>query len=219
MHKRAPGPPWITILLILTTLATFGAELGQGSELSSFVQRWGLVPADVSGWLRREPGADLAPEVTLLTSTFLHAEWFHLLLNVLYLAVFGGAVETRLGKLRYLVLYLGSGAIGGLAHVLADPTSEVPAIGASGAIAGVIGANLVLLPGATLGSLAPVLFFQPVQNVPALVLLAFWVVAQFVGGLATVAAAARMAWWAHVGGFVAGSVLALLLRPRQRRWW
>ncbi len=219
MHKRAPGPPWITLLLILANVVVFAVELSQGSELPVFAQRWGLVPADVSAWLRQQPGADAGPDVTLLTSMFLHADWLHLLLNMLYLAVFGATVERRLGRLRYTVLYLVAGVVGGLAHVLSGPTSDVPAIGASGAIAGVIGANLVLLPGASVGSLAPVLFPQPVRNVPAFVLLAIWAIAQFFTGLATIAAASRMAWWAHVGGFLGGVVLALLLRTRERRWW
>ncbi len=219
MRKRAPGPAWVTLGLVLANLAVFGLELSQGDDLAGFLQRWGLVPWDVSPALRREAGSDPAALVTLVSSTFLHSGWFHLATNLLYLAAFGGAVEGRLGGARYLALYAAAGVLGGLAYVLAEPDAQRPAVGASGAVAGVIAANLVLFPGATLGTLAPVLFFQPVQNIPALVLLVLWLVAQLFSGVASITGASGVAWWAHAGGFAAGFVLAPILGPRQRRWW
>ncbi len=219
MHKRAPGPAWATIVLVLANLLAFLGELSLGDDLGAFLQRWGLVPVDVAPYLRGENGGDPSVLVTLFTSTFLHAGWFHLLANVLYLGVFGGSVEERLGTLRFLLLYVVSGTVGSVVYVAVQPESIAPAIGASGAIAGVIAANLVLFPGATLGSLAPVLFFQAVENVPALLLLLVWVVAQLFSGVASITAASGIAWSAHLGGFLAGLVLAPILRPRQRRWW
>ncbi|HEX2186152.1 MAG TPA: rhomboid family intramembrane serine protease [Chloroflexota bacterium] len=208
----------ITWLLLLTNAALFLVELGAGEELEAFLQRWGLVAADISAYLRGVATSNPAVLVTFLSSLFLHAGWLHLLVNLLYLAFFGGAVEGVLGQGRYLALYVFGGVAGGLAHVLARPEAHAPAIGASGAIAGVLAAYLVLLPGAALGSLAPMLCFRPRANVPALLLL-FWLLAQALGGVATVASTGGVAWWAHLGGFAGGLALAPLLRPRQRQHW
>src|SRR5438270_6810928 len=127
----------VTLVLIGINLAAFALELAQGSEVDSFVRRWGLVPTDVFGAEGR------AALVTLLTSTFLHAGWLHLLSNLLYLAVFGPAVERRLGSLKFGLVYLGSALGGSLAHLFTQPLSSQPAVGASGAVAGVIAAHLV----------------------------------------------------------------------------
>ena len=198
----------VTAGLVMLNLALFLFEVGSGAQADPLLRRWGLVPADVL--------ASPAAWVTLLTSLFLHGGWLHLISNLLYLAVFGGSVERRLGSARYLLLYLACGVLGGLTYVVAQPTSEAPAVGASGAIAGVIAANLVLLPGATLGSIAPVLFFEPAANLPAL-LLVVWLLAQLFSGLsaASLTATTGIAWWAHVGGFASGLVLGPMLRPRR----
>jgi membrane associated rhomboid family serine protease len=206
----------ITWLLLLANAALFLFELGVGEELETVLHRWGLVAADVSAYVRGVAAGNPAVLVTFLSSLFLHAGWLHLLVNLLYLAFFGGAVEVVLGHGRYLALYVFAGVAGGLAHVLARPETQAPAIGASGAIAGVLAAYFVLLPGAALGLLAPMLCFHPRVNVPALLLL-IWLLAQALGGVATVASTGGVAWWAHVGGFVGGLTLAPLLRPRQRQ--
>src|SRR3954466_15034700 len=160
----------VTLVLLIANAVLFLVELGLGDDLDTFVRRWGLVPSDIAPAVGLN-GEGLGPLVTLLTSLFLHAGWLHLLSNLVYLVVFGLPVERPLGGSRFLLLYLASGVVGNVAQVLAQPTSSVPAIGASGAIAGIIAAHLVLFPGATLGSLAPVLFFQAVENAPALLLL------------------------------------------------
>jgi membrane associated rhomboid family serine protease len=205
----------ITRLLVLANAALFLGELRAGEELETLLRRWGLVSADISAYLRGGAADDPAVLVTFLSSFFLHAGWLHLLVNLLYLAFFGGAVERVLGPGRYLALYLLGGVAGGLAHVLTRPEAQVPAIGASGAIAGVLGAYLVLFPGAALGPLAPVLCFNAAANVPALLLV--WLLAQAFGGVATVASTGGGGWWAHLGGFVGGLALAALLRPRRRQ--
>src|SRR5437764_6207080 len=140
----------LTALFVAANLAAFLLELSLGGALDGFVRRWGLVPADVLDSLRGSAGP--AALVTLLTSTFLHAGWLHLLSNLLYLAVFGPAVERRLGSLKFGLVYLGSALGGSLAHLFTQPLSSQPAVGASGAVAGVIAAHLVLFPNATLGS-------------------------------------------------------------------
>jgi membrane associated rhomboid family serine protease len=197
-------------------------ELSLGEEAGPFLRRWGLVPADVAGALAQGSSAGSpAALVTRVSSLFLHAGWLHLAINLVYLAFFGAAVEHRLGPTRYLVLYLTSGVVGGLAVLLAQPDSQTPAIGASGAIAGLIAAHLFLFPGATLGTLVPMLFFHVVENVPALLLLLLWLLAQLLSGVASITATtgAGVAWWAHAGGFLMGLVLAPFLGRRQRRRW
>jgi membrane associated rhomboid family serine protease len=136
---------------------------------------------------------------------------------VLYLAVFGAAIEERLGGPRFLALYLLCALGGSLAHLALQPQSTAPAVGASGAIAGLIAAHLVLFPGATLGSLAPVLFFQVAENVPALLLLLVWVVSQLLSGVAGITQVSGVAWGAHLGGFMFGLAVALVLRANQAR--
>jgi membrane associated rhomboid family serine protease len=198
----------VTTVLVAANLVCFLIELQLGDGLDAFVRRWGLVPADAV-----EPAA----YVTLLTSTFLHAGWLHMLSNMVYLAVFGPTVERRLGGARFALLYIVSGLAGSLAYVLAQPASTMPAVGASGAIAGLIAAHLVLYPGATIGSLAPMLFLHVVDSTPTLVLLLVWLATQLLSGVASLTTTtAGVAWWAHAGGFASGLALATLLRRRPR---
>jgi membrane associated rhomboid family serine protease len=200
----------VTTALVVANLLGFLYELSVGDELDAFLRRWGLVPADLAA----EGPAAL---ITLLTSTFLHAGWLHLVANLVYLAVFGPPVEQRLGSARFAFLYLASAMVGSLAHQVVQPTSTQPAIGASGGVAGVIAAYLVLFPGATLGSLAPVLFFHVVEKTPVLLLLLVWVVTQLLSGVASLTASTSVAWWAHLGGFLTGLAIAVLARPRRLR--
>src|SRR5919202_5141344 len=201
----------VTLALIAINLAAFALELTQGGEVDAFVRRWGLVPADVFG---TEGRAALA---TLLTSTFLHAGWLHLMSNLLYLGVFGLPVERRVGPARFTLLYVVSALIGSLAYLVAQPTSQTPAVGASGAIAGMIAAHLVLFPGATLGTLAPVLFLSVVENTPTLLLLLLCLATQLFSSVASLTTSTGLAWWAHLGGFASGLALAPLVRPRRLR--
>jgi membrane associated rhomboid family serine protease len=203
----------VTWVFVAANLAAFAFELTLGVGLDGFVRRWGLVPADVFDSLHGSAGP--AALVTLLTSTFLHAGWLHLLSNLLYLAVFGLPVERRVGPARFALLYLGSGLIGSLAYLVAQPASEVPAVGASGAIGGVIAAHLVLYPGATLGSLAPVLFLHVVESTPTLLLLLVWLATQLFSSVASLTTSTGIAWWAHVGGFASGLALAPVLHKRR----
>jgi membrane associated rhomboid family serine protease len=197
----------LTWLLLGANVLVFAYELSLGSDVAGFVRRWGLVPSDVS----ESP----AVWITLLTSTFVHAGWLHLVSNMLYLGVFGVPVERRVGAGRFAVMYFGSGLAGSLAHLLAQPMSSEPAVGASGAIAGVIAAHLVLFPNATLGSLAPVLFLRVVESTPVVLLFIVWLVAQLLSGLTGLTTSTSIAWWAHLGGFAMGLALATMLRGRR----
>src|SRR5437763_15739935 len=203
----------LTALFVAANLAAFLLELSLGGALDGFVRRWGVVRADVLDSLRGSAGP--AALVTLLSSTFLHAGWLHLLSNLLYLGVFGLPVERRVGAARFALLYLISGLVGSLVYLLAQPAAEVPAVGASGAIAGVIAAHLVLFPGATLGSLTPVLFLHVVESTPTLLLLLIWLATQLFSSVASLTTSTGIAWWAHLGGFASGLALAPVLRRRR----
>ena len=203
------GNAMLTATLVLANVAVFAFELSLGDNVESLVRRWGLVPADLAD--------NPAALVTLLTSTFLHASWLHLLSNLLYLAVFGLPIERRIGSTRFGMLYLASALGGSLAHLLAQPMSTQPTVGTSGAVAGVIAAHLVLFPNATLGSLAPVLFLQVIEKVPVVPLLLVWLAAQLLAGLASLTSSSGVAWSAHLGGFAVGIAMALVLRGRRVR--
>lgn len=148
---------------------------------------------------------------TLVSSAFLHAGWLHLIGNLLYLSVFGPTVEARLGWLRFSLLYLASGAAGALVHIVLNPDSAIPLVGASGAIAGVLGAHLMLRPRSQITTVIPVIVFIEVASLPAAFVIAFWFVLQVASAVAPVSAelTQQVAWLAHIGGFAAGALLAL----------
>jgi membrane associated rhomboid family serine protease len=211
--------PWVTILLILANVAVFVYELGLGTrQLNLFMQSVGVVPFEISTG-RDIPPPDIGPVyLTLFTSMFVHGGFLHIASNMLYLWVFGDNIEDAFGTVGFLGMYLASGVAGGLAQVLSSPMSEIPSVGASGAIAGVLGAYIILFPHArvrTLLFLGPVLLFP---RIAAVFLIGFWFLTQLMSGLAalevTTEQTGGIAFWAHIGGFVAGLVIALLFKPR-----
>ena len=211
---------WVTRALLVINVVAFALELRQGSGLESFVYRYGVVP---SHWIISSPSDFLDwPHLflTLLTSQFLHGGFFHLGANMLYLWIFGDNVEDRLGPLRFLCLYLGSGAVAALSHLLLSPAARVPMIGASGAIAGVLGAYLLMFPGAKIVTLVPFGFFLQTVEIPAFLFLGIWFLLQWFEGIRSIGQVADVggvAFWAHVGGFISGIVGVAMMRPR-RRW-
>jgi membrane associated rhomboid family serine protease len=217
--------PVVTPALIALNTVVFGYELvvvarGGEAALNSLFDAWGAVPADVvaaigSGNLVSEP------VLNIFTSMFLHAGWLHLLGNLLFLWIFGANVEDRVGRVRFLLIYLAGGVAAVAAQILSDPTSREPMIGASGAIAAVLGAYLVLFPRARIQSLVFLGFFYQLIAVPAVIVLGFWFLLQVVDGIgslgATTGASGGVAFFAHIGGFVAGVLLALPYRLRAPR--
>ena len=216
---KEPGPPAVvTWALVVLNVLAFFLELGQHSEgaLQSFIQSWGVVPREYSA------GRDLAPHIpapfwtTLFTSMFLHGGWAHLGGNMLYLWIFGDNLERRLGRVRFIVFYLACGVAAAFAHILFNAQSNVPTVGASGAISGVLGGYLVLFP----HNKVRVLVRGGVAAMPAIFVLGFWILIQLVSGFGAIAqteTGGGVAYMAHVGGFVAGVVLVKLLaasRPR-----
>lgn len=207
--------PIVTVSLIVTNCLAFLYELSLGPALERFFQSAAFVPARYF-----EPGGWVADNRSVLVAMFLHGGWAHLLGNMLYLWIFGDNVEDRLGRARYLLFYLFCGWVATLVHAYSNPHSTVPSIGASGAIAGVLGAYLVMFPRARVLTLIPIGFFIRIAELPAILVLGFWFAIQLFSGTmalgAQTAQRAGVAWWAHIGGFAAGLLLGLLFRGRGR---
>lgn len=221
--------PLISVLLIAANVAAFLYQLsleagtgGTGRATTAFVMEFGAVPCRLTGLC---PGDDsAAPIVTVFTSMFLHGSLFHIAGNMLYLWIFGDNVEDSLGHLRFLTLYVLSGVGAAALQALMSPESQVPMVGASGAISGVLGAYLFLFPHASVLTLVTFGFFIRFVQVPAVIVLGFWIVVQVLNGLLSYGALAAgaaerggVAWFAHIGGFVTGVMLLFLLRPRAVR--
>ncbi len=214
--------PVVTIGLVIACLVVFVWELGLlasggADALDAFVAEWGVVPAELVAAV--ETGEWFGPEtLTLVTSQFLHGGWLHVLGNLLFLWIFGNNIEDRLGRLVFLGFYLTGGIVAALAQVWTDPSSTVPMIGASGAIAATLGAYLVLYPRARITSLVFLGFFYQLIDVPAVIVLVFWFVLQLIDGLASLGAVdAGVAFFAHIGGFVFGAAVGLLVRTLSGR--
>jgi membrane associated rhomboid family serine protease len=204
--------PILTCLLIGVSCGAFLWQLGHDERV--ILYSYGMIPAELFGlWHLPRSYQVLPPGAKLLTSMFLHGGWFHLLGNMLYLWIFGNNVEDVLGRGRYLFLYLASGIVAALAQALSNPTSHIPMVGASGAIAGVLGAYLLLHPGANVRCFIWIVIFFRIVNVPAWTMLGLWFAMQLVSGLMAAPGQPGVAFWAHVGGFVTGLVVVVVLRP------
>ena len=209
--------PVVTVALIILNVIVFLHEAALGPYLERFVMAYGLVPRRFVYW----PGNPLDPArfLPLLTSMFWHGGWLHLLGNMLYLWIFGDNVEDKLGHFRYLLFYLLAGVVAALTQVMLDPASTLPTIGASGAIAGVLGAYLVSYPRARVLTLIPIIIFPWFVEIPAFIYLVFWFLLQLIAGVGQLGLpqTGGVAVWAHIGGFIAGVVLVKLMEPARRR--
>ncbi|TMA43819.1 MAG: rhomboid family intramembrane serine protease [Deltaproteobacteria bacterium] len=215
---RSRTAPVVTVALIVVNVMVFLHEIALGPYIERFVYAYGLIPRRFVYW----PGAPLDPMrfLPLFTSMFWHGGWLHLIGNMLYLWIFGDNVEDRLGHLRFLLFYVFAGAAAGLTHVVLGPTSALPTVGASGAIAGVLGAYLVTFPRSRVLTFIPIFFLPWFVEIPAVVYLVFWFLMQLLQGLGSIGAPVEtggVAVWAHIGGFVAGIVLIKLMQPTRRR--
>jgi membrane associated rhomboid family serine protease len=206
--------PVVTFALLAANALAFLFQLSLGEQVNEFILYFGLVPAAFS-W------------VALFTSMFLHGGLLHFGGNMLYLWIFGDNVEDRMGHGRFLVFYLLCGVAAALAQTIVTPDSLVPMVGASGAIAGVMGAYFVLYPQSRIVTLLPIIFFMQIVEIPAIFFLGIWFLMQFVNGLGSFAIASAsqsggVAFWAHIAGFVAGiSGVLVFRRPERQRveWW
>ena len=208
----------LNVLLFLYQLALQGSASTEGARAThDLILEFGLVPCRLSGACDAALSV-LPPALTIVTSMFLHGGLLHLGGNMLYLWIFGDNVEDTLGHGRFLVFFLVSGVIAAVAQVALSASSSVPMIGASGAVSGVLGAYLLLFPRANVLTLVIVGFFVRLIRIPAVLVLGFWFLIQFVSGLVTWTArtnGGEVAWFAPLGGFLAGMALVLLLRPRK----
>lgn len=209
--------PFVTILLILINVAVFLYQVSLGPRVGQqFVYTFGMIPARVPMLLTGDNvtlGQAFEP---LLTSIFLHGGWMHLIGNMWFLWIFGDNIEDYLGHFQYLLFYLICGVGAGVVHTIANLGSTVPAVGASGAISGVMGAYIVLFPRSRVLTLVPLLFFFFTVQLPAVVILGYWFLIQFLSGLGSlgVPGAGGVAWWAHIGGFLLGALLVMRSRRR-----
>jgi membrane associated rhomboid family serine protease len=206
-REASGGAPLVVIALVVLNVLAFLFELSQPSgALQSFIQAWGVVPHEYAVRQDLPPHIPLPFWSTLFTSMFLHAGWMHLGGNMLYLWIFGDNLERLMGSARFLLFYLICGVAAGLAQILASGASNIPSLGASGAISGVLGGYLVLFP----RNRVRVLTRGGIMSVPAVLVLGLWIVIQVISGLGTfgdTAESGGVAFMAHIGGFVAGLVL------------
>lgn len=205
--------PFVTVAIIVANALVFVYELSLGPYANDFVAYFGLVPAAFS-W------------ANVFTSMFVHGGLLHVAGNMLYLWIFGDNVEDQMGHGRFLVFYLACGTIAALVQTMMVPDSVVPMVGASGAIAGTMGAYFVLYPRSRIVSLVFLFIFVQVVEIPAIFFLGFWFLMQFLSGVGSIATTAQsaggVAFWAHVAGFAAGIGGILVFRKRERRrveWW
>jgi rhomboid family protein len=221
--------PVVTVgIIVLNVLAWLLVQGAGGSEpLIRSVCNLGLVPGEVLGTVPPGTAVQLAPGwacvvdpepnyATLVTSMFMHGGWLHLIGNMMFLWVFGNNIEDAMGHVRFVVYYLLCGLAAAGAQMAVDPTSAVPMVGASGAVSGVLGGYLILYPRVRVHVLVPLIFYLTTVTMPAWLMLGYWILLQFLGGLPTLAGVKEggVAYWAHIGGFVAGISLIFVFAKR-----
>jgi membrane associated rhomboid family serine protease len=208
--------PIMNYAIIGLNLLVFLLELATGSHMPEFLTAFGFIPARFFALQQAHPEKYLALYLPFLTTMFLHGGWLHLIANMWTLFIFGDNVEDRLGHTRYLLFYLAAGIAGSLLHAYLSPNSWVPVVGASGAIAGVMGAYFLLFRHSLVLVFIPIFILAPIVEVPAYVFLGVWFLLQFFSGTysilgARAASGGGVAFWAHVGGFVTGVCVIFIL--------
>jgi len=208
--------PLVTIALIAVNVLVFIYELILGPQLEGFVQSWAIIPYEITHGVDLPPASIQPIYLTLITAMFLHGGIVHIAGNMLFLWIFGNNIEDAMGSLRLIVFYLLCGLVAAFAQIAVGPNSDIPNIGASGAIAGVLGAYLLLFPRAEVQTLVFLGFFVRLVRLPALLFLGLWFVLQLFSGVAGLGmeATGGVAWFAHIGGFIAGIVLINIFRRR-----
>ncbi len=218
-HLPGRATPVVVFLLIALNVVVFLYEQSLPEpRLEAFIQGYGMVPYEITRGVDIPPASPSPIYATILTSMFMHASWLHLGGNMLYLWIFGNNVEDVFGRLGFLIFYLVMGVAAAAGQIFIAPAAQIPLIGASGAIAGVLGAYLVFFPSARIDTLLLIplgLVFVRVIPLRAVYLLGFWILLQFIqGAMALGGAGGGVAWWAHIGGFAAGALVGLFFRGR-----
>jgi len=209
--------PMITFALIAANIIVFIIEISQGEYMAGLIVEFGLIPATVGNDFRLM-NIGFGTFIPFITSMFLHGGWMHLVGNMLFLYIFGDNVEDRFGHFRFFIFYFIAGITAALTQVFMFPDSEIPMVGASGAIAGVLGAYVLMFPRARIITLIPIIFFFDIVELPAFVFLGIWFLMQVFSGVFSLGIgsdAGGVAWWAHIGGFTAGAILLPFLKIKR----
>ena len=212
--------PYVTVIFIALNAVVFFYQLFSPQGLQYFVYKMGAIPYEITHFKAlslfmmdsREPLSRLSPPLTLIVSMFMHGGIFHLVFNMLYLWIFGNNIEDFLGPIRFIVFYILSGLGASLTHIVFHPNSQVPMIGASGAIAGILGAYLILYPQARVITLVFLFFFIRIIAVPAAFVLGIWILIQVLN----IGAGGGVAWFAHIGGFLIGIAIIKAITKRKK---
>jgi membrane associated rhomboid family serine protease len=210
--------PYVTIGIIALNVLVFLAEVTSTSGLQKATYSYGAIPHSLLTFEKAQP---VHPTVTVFSSMFMHGGFFHLGGNMLYLWIFGNNIEDKLGHIRFLVFYLFCGIIAVYSYAFTNPQSTIPMIGASGAVAGILGAYLLLFPHARVHTFIFLGFFITTIKIPALIVIGFWAIIQLINGLISTGLREEggVAWFAHIGGFLIGLVTIKLWLPRRTKQW
>ena len=214
--------PVITLLVIAVNVAVFVHQITLPPRAAdAFIMTYALVPSKISLALAGRHYTLAQALLPLFTCMFLHGGWLHIIGNMWFLWIFGGNVENRLGAIPYLFFYLFCGIVSGITQLAFSWGSHVPSLGASGAISGVLGAYIVLFPGSRILTLIPLFIIFFTARIPAVIFIGLWFLVQFLSGIGSLGAAntAGVAWWAHVGGFLMGVLLARVMSRRPADNW
>ena len=211
-------PPIFVVAIIVVNILAFFLELGQGKEIEGFIATFGLIPDRTLVAFQEAPTLLDAWLMPFFTSMFLHGGWFHIIGNMWFLWIFGDNVEDKLGHFGFFFFYLSAGIVAALAQIASSPESIIPMVGASGAIAGVLGAYMIFFPQARVVTFIPIFLFPWFIRVPAIFFLGIWFFEQiWAGGMSVGSGASSgVAWWAHAGGFVWGVLVALVFKSLHR---
>jgi membrane associated rhomboid family serine protease len=207
--------PYVTMGIIIINVLIFLYELSLGSGLGEFIMKFGVVPLKVSYYSQVSDLTFINTFFPFISSMFLHGGFVHLIGNMWFLWIFGDNIEDKLGHFKFIAFYFLCGIIASSVHVFFNSQSNVPCVGASGAIAGVLGAYMLTFPHARVVTIVPLFVFIQVMELPAMVVLGFWFVIQFFNGAASITASASgagVAWLAHIGGFAAGVMILYIIR-------
>lgn len=206
--------PYVTLFIIALNIFVFTYQLTLGVRgTESFIYRTAAIPYEIMNLTDIRPRSVVPPPLTLFTAMFVHGGVLHLAGNMLFLWIFGDNIEDALGHFKFILFYLGSGVVASMAHIWMEPSSTLPMIGASGAIAGVLGAYFLLFPRAKVLTLVFLVFFINIVRLPAVIFLGLWFLFQILSS----GSGGGIAWYAHIGGFVAGAAAIMILRPKIRR--
>lgn len=209
--------PIVNTILIIVNVLIFIYEFSLGKEINQFVFKYGLIPASVTSFSEIGFIDRISP---FFTSMFLHGSWLHMIGNMLFLYIFGDNVEDKLGHFKYIIFYVLAGISAAILQIITNFKSPVPMIGASGAISGVLGAYLLFFPGSKILTLVPIFFFIQLMHIPAKVFILIWFFIQFISGIGSIGISKSIggiAFWAHIGGFIAGLIFASVFNGRKKR--